>query len=67
MKVVNNLKAIFQVKSKYFYKKDMLSRYLKADNIPVMNIAYRSKIMNVISKHNQKLSMSSFWIVLLTT
>lgn len=50
MSTVNDLKFIFQVKSKYFYKKDVLHRFLKKDNIPVMNIAYRSKVMNVISK-----------------
>ena len=50
MKVVNDLKSIFQVKSKYFYKKDVLSRYFKKENIPIMNIAYRSKILNVLSK-----------------
>jgi|SRR5690625_2283316 len=50
MKVVNDLKSIFNVKSKYFYKQDVLTRYFKADNIPFMNIAYRSKMMNVIYK-----------------
>ncbi|UJL46331.1 XRE family transcriptional regulator [Virgibacillus sp. NKC19-16] len=50
MEIVNELKSIFQVKAKYFYKKDVLHRYVKADNIPVMNIAYRSKVMNVTSK-----------------
>ncbi|GAA0435786.1 XRE family transcriptional regulator [Lentibacillus halophilus] len=47
---VNDLKSIFYVKSKYFYKKDILSRYFEPENIPVMNIAYRSNVMNVISK-----------------
>ncbi|WP_026906838.1 helix-turn-helix domain-containing protein [Paucisalibacillus globulus] len=50
LKTVNDLKSIFKVKSKYFYKNDALSRYLERENIPVMNIAYRSKVMNVISK-----------------
>lgn len=50
MKIVNDLKLIFNVKSKYFYKQDVLGRYYQADNIPFMNIAYRSKVMNVISK-----------------
>ncbi|WP_077329660.1 spr1629 family repressor/antitoxin [Virgibacillus siamensis] len=50
MKIVNDLKSIFNVKSRYFYKKDVLSRYVKAENIPLMNIAYRSKVINVISK-----------------
>lgn len=50
MKIVNDLKSIFNVKSRYFYKKDVLSRYVEAENIPIMNIAYRSKVINVISK-----------------
>ncbi|WP_017471484.1 helix-turn-helix domain-containing protein [Amphibacillus jilinensis] len=50
MMIVNDLKAIFNVKSKYFYKKDVLNRYFEPKNISVMNIAYRSKVMNVISK-----------------
>ncbi|MBP1970160.1 transcriptional regulator with XRE-family HTH domain [Virgibacillus natechei] len=28
MEIVNELKSIFQVKAKYFYKKDVLHRYL---------------------------------------
>ncbi|WP_067843100.1 spr1629 family repressor/antitoxin [Amphibacillus sediminis] len=50
MQIVNDLKSIFNVKSKFFYKKDVLERYSEPENIPVMNIAYRSKVMNVISK-----------------
>ncbi|WP_337969541.1 spr1629 family repressor/antitoxin [Virgibacillus salexigens] len=50
MQVVNDLKSIFNVKSKYFYKKDALKRFFEPENIPIMNIAYRSKIMHVISK-----------------
>ncbi|PQP83889.1 transcriptional regulator [Paenibacillus sp. PCH8] len=48
--IVNELKRIFSVKSKYFYTKDMLTQRNNAANIDVMNIAYRSKVMNVISK-----------------
>ncbi|MBU5355281.1 helix-turn-helix domain-containing protein [Paenibacillus silvae] len=48
--IVNELIRIFSVKSKYFYEKDMLARQNNATNINVMNIAYRSKVMNVISK-----------------
>lgn len=48
--IVNELKRIFSVKSKYFYTKDMLIQRNNAANIDVMNIAYRSKVMNVISK-----------------
>lgn len=50
MQIVNELKRIFNVKSKYFYTKDILSRNMIPENIKVMNIAYRSKVMNVISK-----------------
>lgn len=50
LQIVNDLKSIFNVKSKYFYNKDALKRYFVPGNIPVMNIAYRSKVMNVISK-----------------
>src|SRR5690625_4077780 len=50
MQIVNDLKSIFYVKSKYFYTKDVLKRYFQPDNIPVINIAYRFKVMNVISK-----------------
>ncbi|MGJ9459962.1 helix-turn-helix domain-containing protein [Oceanobacillus sp. CF4.6] len=50
LQIVNDLKSIFNVKSKYFYKKDVLKLYSVPGNIPVMNIAYRSKVMNVISK-----------------
>ncbi|MCZ0704477.1 Zn-dependent peptidase ImmA (M78 family)/DNA-binding XRE family transcriptional regulator [Natronobacillus azotifigens] len=50
MQIVNDLKSIFHVKSRYFYEQDVLQRYLAPENIAVMNIAYRSKVMNVISK-----------------
>ncbi|PWW33681.1 MULTISPECIES: helix-turn-helix domain-containing protein [Paenibacillus] len=48
--IVNELKRIFSVKSKYFYAKDMLAEHNNSANINVMNIAYRSKVLNVISK-----------------
>jgi len=48
--IVNELKRIFSVKSKYFYEKDKLTERNNQGNINVMNIAYRSKVMNVISK-----------------
>lgn len=50
MQIVNELKRIFSVKSKYFYTEDMLARYMTPANVDVMNIAYRSKVLNVISK-----------------
>lgn len=60
MKIVNDIKVIFHVKSKYFYKKDVLHRYFKSGNIPVMNIAYRSKVMNVISKTQSEAKHMAF-------
>lgn len=50
MTVINHLKNIFHVKSKYFYQKDVLNRYSEKKNIPIMNIAYRSQVINVIGK-----------------
>ncbi|SFE75464.1 Zn-dependent peptidase ImmA, M78 family [Paenibacillus algorifonticola] len=50
MQIVNELKRIFQVKSKYFYTEDMLEKNTTSDNIDLTNIAYRSKVLNVISK-----------------
>ncbi|OUQ87428.1 transcriptional regulator [Brevibacillus brevis] len=50
MQIVNELKRIFNVKSKYFYTKDMLARHMTSADVDVMNIAYRSKVLNVISK-----------------
>ncbi|UOQ83594.1 spr1629 family repressor/antitoxin [Gracilibacillus salinarum] len=50
MQIVNDLKTIFHVKSKYYYQKDILNRYVALDTIPVMNIAYGSKIINVLSR-----------------
>lgn len=47
---VNELKMIFNVKGLYFYREDMLKKYAVTDNIPLMNIAYRSSTRNVISK-----------------
>lgn len=47
---INELKTIFNVKGLYFFREDMLERYASPHNIPVMNIAYRSQTMNVISK-----------------
>lgn len=50
MQIVNDLKNIFHVKSKYFYKSDVLQSPLKPTNINIMNIAYRSKEINLMSK-----------------
>ncbi|WP_152658159.1 XRE family transcriptional regulator [Oceanobacillus sp. CFH 90083] len=50
MQIVNDLKHIFHVKSKYFYKKDALKSTKSQLNIDMMNIAYRSKEINLMSK-----------------
>ncbi|AVR00932.1 transcriptional regulator [Oceanobacillus iheyensis] len=50
MQVINELKQVFNVKNKYFYTNDVLKETNKPETVNVMNIAYRSKIMNVISK-----------------
>ncbi|MFD1851647.1 helix-turn-helix domain-containing protein [Oceanobacillus bengalensis] len=49
LEVVNQLKAIFYVKSSYFYKNDMLDQSDR-NNIHVENIAYRSDTINSLSK-----------------
>ncbi|CEI80504.1 ImmA/IrrE family metallo-endopeptidase [Oceanobacillus oncorhynchi subsp. incaldanensis] len=50
MQIVNDLKNIFHVKSKYFYKTDVLQNANNQPNINMMNIAYRSKEINLMSK-----------------
>ncbi len=50
LQIVNELKRTFNVKSKYFYTEDMPARYMTPANVDLMNIAYRSKVLNVISK-----------------
>ncbi|MGG4142278.1 ImmA/IrrE family metallo-endopeptidase [Paenibacillus algorifonticola] len=50
MQIVNELKRIFQVKSKYFYTEDMLEKNMDSAAVNLANIAYRSKVLNVISK-----------------
>lgn len=50
LQIVNELKQIFNVKSKYFYTEDVLARYMTPDDVDLMNIAYRSKVLNIISK-----------------
>jgi len=47
---INDLREIFAVRGTYFYRKDMLDLYTVRNNIPLMNIAYRSRVINVISK-----------------
>lgn len=50
IQMVNELKRIFDVKSKYFYEQDMLLKSNGSANINIMNIAYRSKILNALTK-----------------
>ncbi|MCQ4087867.1 ImmA/IrrE family metallo-endopeptidase [Saccharibacillus sp. JS10] len=50
IQIVNELKRIFDVKSKYFYEKDMLLKSNRPTAVNVANIAYRSKILNTVSK-----------------
>jgi len=49
LEVVNKLKAIFQVKSTYFYNDDLLNE-IGMNNIKVENIAYRSETINSLNK-----------------
>ncbi|KIY22875.1 helix-turn-helix domain-containing protein [Mesobacillus subterraneus] len=50
MQVINELKHIFNVKNKYFYTNDILMKKMNPGNVNMMNIAYRSKVVNVVSK-----------------
>ncbi|MNC22218.1 helix-turn-helix protein [compost metagenome] len=50
LQIVNELKRIFNVKSRYFYTEDMLAQQASSPNVDLINIAYRSKVLNVISK-----------------
>lgn len=50
VQMINELKQIFNVKSKYFYTQDMIAKYGVASNVDVMNIAYRSKVINAMAK-----------------
>jgi Zn-dependent peptidase ImmA (M78 family) len=50
MQIVNELKRIFHIKSKYFYNEDMIAKSATPININITNIAYRSKVLNAISK-----------------
>src|SRR5699024_4609479 len=50
LQTINTLKSMFHVKTKYFYTYDILMRKQSLENINVMNIAYRSKILHTVSK-----------------
>lgn len=45
LEVVNKLKMIFNVKSSYFYRVDLLDK-VNLENIQVQHIAYRSETIN---------------------
>jgi Zn-dependent peptidase ImmA (M78 family)/transcriptional regulator with XRE-family HTH domain len=53
LQIVNTLSNVFNVKSKYFYSPDVITK--SKSNIPIVkikieNIAYRAKIINTVSK-----------------
>jgi Zn-dependent peptidase ImmA (M78 family)/DNA-binding XRE family transcriptional regulator len=50
LQTINQLKRLFKVKSTYFYQPDILSKYIEKDTIPLMHIAYRSKVINLMAK-----------------
>ncbi len=50
LQTINQLKQLFKVKSTYFYQPDILSKYIEKDTIPLMHIAYRSKVINLMAK-----------------
>jgi len=50
IRTVTALKQIFSVRNKYFYAKDVISSKQHDDRIQVMNIAYRSKMLQELSK-----------------
>lgn len=54
LEVVNKLKTIFNVKSSYFYRVDLLDK-VNFENIQVQHIAYRSETINSISKTQSEL------------
>lgn len=50
LQTLNELKSIFHVKGTYFFNADIPTRFETNKQIPIMNIAYRSRTMNYISK-----------------
>lgn len=54
LEVVNKLKMIFNVKSSYFYRVDLLDKF-NFENIQVQHIAYRSEAINSVSKTQSEL------------
>lgn len=52
--VVNKMKSIFNVKSSYFFKEDLLE-YTSVDNVRIERIAYRSETINSAIKTQSEL------------
>lgn len=50
LQTINLLKTYFNVKTKYFYSADVLKDSRTTENINLMYIAYRSKVLHAISK-----------------
>lgn len=57
--VVNKMKSIFNVKSAYFFKEDLLE-YTKVDNVRIERIAYRSETINSAIKTQSELMHVKF-------
>ncbi|MCP9227227.1 XRE family transcriptional regulator [Bacillus mycoides] len=59
LEVINELKRIFRVKSKYFYSEDFLGENGKS-NIQQCHIAYRAEIMNSAQKNQSEAKTIEF-------
>ncbi|MDR4970566.1 spr1629 family repressor/antitoxin [Bacillus toyonensis] len=59
LEVINELKRIFKVKSKYFYSEDFLGENGKS-NIQQCHIAYRAEIMNSAQKNQSEAKTMEF-------
>ncbi|EOP40063.1 MULTISPECIES: helix-turn-helix domain-containing protein [Bacillus cereus group] len=59
LEVINELKRIFKVKSKYFYSEDFLGENGKS-NIQQCHIAYRAEIMNSAQKNQSEAKTIEF-------
>ncbi|MBP2241566.1 Zn-dependent peptidase ImmA (M78 family)/DNA-binding XRE family transcriptional regulator [Cytobacillus eiseniae] len=55
LEIVNKMKSLFQVKSSYFYRNDLLENSNVADNIRMQSIAYRSETINSTIKTQSEL------------
>ena len=59
LEIVNRLKSLFNVKSLYFYRPDLLDED-NCKNIEVQNIAYRSETINSLTKTQSELMHMRF-------